>query len=131
MPLYHYKLGFPDWYERPSGKIRLVYGNHAKSEATLDKYCVTLVQLPNPLDLDTFWPVEIEAKAVSGDPCVVKTVYRGPLDQHRDLCLVIDHGNFVRTIWVNHKLDGHATLRRGKYETPRNVSRRVSVSSRD
>lgn len=109
MPLYHYTLGFPAWYKAPKGRIQLKYGNHAKEDSELHS-----IDLPNPLDLDTFFPVEIEVIADS----LRKTVYRGPLDEYRDLCLVVDSDHFVRTVWINLKVDKHATLRKGKYERP-------------
>lgn len=115
MALYHYKLGFPPWYQPATGKLPLRYGSHAKLEAVLEKYAVTIPQLPNPLDLSEFQPVEIETLGES----LVKTVYRGPLDEFRDLCLVVNADDgYVRTVWVNLKLDKHATLRLGRYEKP-------------
>lgn len=69
MPLYHYTLGFPSWYKAPTGKLDVKYSAHARNDGEL-----VAADLPNPLDLDTFFPVEIETFG----SLLKKTVYRGP-----------------------------------------------------
>ena len=46
---------------------------------------------------------------------VVKQVWRQPLDEQRDLVLVISSSGYVRTVWVNLRSDKHATLDSAKY----------------
>ena len=112
MDLYHIEIGFPAWFQRPTGKVRPQYGNHARFESQIDRY--GRIQLPVEIDLAKFQVIEIGVE----DGRLVKMLVRGQLDATRDICVVLTNTGFVKTVWVNLRTDKHRTLDRSKYLTP-------------
>lgn len=112
MALYHAEIGFPKGFKAPTGKATPKYGNHSRFEAQCDRY--GHIELPKTIDLGKMKVIEIEV--LNGK--VAKALFRGSLDETRDLCIVLQPDGFVRTCWVNLKTDTHRTLDRTKYAVP-------------
>jgi len=111
MALYHKDVFMPPGLKLPTGSMSLNYGGHARMESIADRY--GSIKLPNVIDFDNFEPIEVE---VNERGKVVKVLYRGSLDNRRDLCIVIiPSKRFVKTVWVNLKTDKHKTLDTSKY----------------
>lgn len=108
--LYHCTLGFPAKLRFPSGKVDLRYSKHAIAASLDDRY--GRFNLPHSLDLSQ---VEIiEAETVNG--ALNKVLVRMPLDEVRDLCVVImPRDGLVKTVWINERSDKHSTLDESKY----------------
>lgn len=110
--LYHADVHMPSHMKRPVFRGKLMYGEHAVEESKVDRYGA--VVLP-----EFFFGgnearcIEVEYDAVRRQ--VVKQVWRQPLDDHRDLVLVIGASGRVRTVWVNLRSDQHRTLDTSKY----------------
>lgn len=118
--LYHYQIGFPNGLERLRGIFTLSFSNHALRAAADDRY--GRIQLPRVLNTDTALLVEAEATPRGK---LVKAVYRVRYDDVNDLVLVVNRsergpGLFVRTVWLNRRVDAHKTLDRRKYAQPVN-----------
>jgi len=116
MLLYHAQIGFPPWFKAPTHTIKPRYGSHSFSEAQIDRY--GRIELPKVIDLSKYKVIEIGIEGTQ----VVKMLIRGQLDACRDICLVLS-GDFVKTVWVNMRLDSHRTLDRSKYSVPRKESK--------
>lgn len=120
--LYHNEIGFPTNFTPPQGKRQLKYSQHAKREAENDRY--GKIDLPSTMNFSDYSLIEIGMTTNEGRSKVDKMLYRGKLDDLRDLCVVvIPSGNshepwFVKTVWVNEASDSHRTLNHKKYETP-------------
>ncbi len=112
--LYHFDLYVPKSVRtqiRTTGKVVPTYSQHAIDESYKRK-----VVLPDLIDFTKCEPFEIETKR---DGTIIKVGYRTRY-QHApksDLIVIIHpSNNFVRTAWVNHKADQHATLNTSIYE---------------
>lgn len=112
--LYHFEVGFPKDFERPEQRVKVNYGPHARREAFQDRYGA--IKLPSFLTLRRFQVIEIGMVGES----VSKILFRGTLDDKRDLCIVlIPNGNKpwrAKTVWVNLRTDKHKTLNVSRYE---------------
>lgn len=110
MPLYHTDIFIPTDLKLPKGTIFLNYSRHAKRAAISDRY--GHIPLPDAINLSDYKVIEVE---VIEDE-VTKVLYRGQLDEERDLCIVlIPSSSFVKTVWVNLRSDTHRTLDTSKY----------------
>lgn len=111
--LYHAEVGLPERYRHPACRVVLQYSLHALREARRDRY--GMLDLPDYVNLANYETVEVEITRER----VSKIVVRGPMDDERDLVLVIipKAGKpwFVKTVWVNLKSDSHKTLDRSRY----------------
>lgn len=111
--LYHRDVYMPA-FDLPQGTLRLVYGAHARLQATNK----VITFLPTSIRTDCAKVIEVETDQ-TGQPR--KVVYRVPLTFEKDLCLavIVNEGNpfFVKTVWVNDSSDLHGTLDRSKYAT--------------
>jgi len=109
--LYHRDIFLPKWFVAPTEKVTITYGEHAKRESRADLHGE--IRLPKSITLARFEVIEI---GVIGDR-VSKILFRGRLDERRDLCIVLIPGEwFAKTCWVNLRFDRHATLNAAKYE---------------
>lgn len=114
---YHKLLGLPQgsaalW----AGVLDLRYGNHAQSEADVDRY--GRAELFSSAEFQASDVVEVEV--VQGQP--VKAVLRFPYSDDLDLVMVLQRPergvSFVRTVWFNRANDQHKSLDRSKYRKP-------------
>jgi len=112
MDLYHFEVGFPAWFRRPTAVVKPEYGSHSRVEAFTDRYGD--IRLPETINLAEFNVIEIGAEGTK----VLKMLVRGRLDQRRDICIVLTNTGFVKTVWVNLRTDLHRTLDRSKYRRP-------------
>jgi len=115
--LYHTEIGFPRNFQPPKGTHKLQYSRHAL-EATLDDRYGKIPVL-NQINVDKLQLVELGVQ----DRRVSKLVYRGRLDQERDMVVVVipkPNGQpwFVKTVWINLQSDAHKTLNRARYTDP-------------
>lgn len=112
MKLYHYQVFMPK-LNMPTGIIELDYSGHALRESKKDRYGhIKLPQIINT-DKNNVTPIEVETE---DDGTVNKVVYRLPLDNTRDLCVVVLVATGrVKTVWVNLKSDQHKTLDARRY----------------
>lgn len=115
--LYHTEIGFPRNFQPPTGTHKLQYSRHAL-EATLDDRYGQIPVL-NQINVDRLQLVELGVQ----DRKVSKLVYRGQLDQERDMVVVVipkpnNQPWFVKTVWINLKSDAHKTLNRSRYTDP-------------
>lgn len=113
--LYHFEVTLPEGFSAPQQRVRVNYGAHARKEAFQDRY--GKIQLPNFITLRRFQVIEV---GMIGDK-VSKILFRGRLDETRDLCIVLIPGVdnkpwFCKTCWINLRTDTHKTLDRSKYE---------------
>jgi hypothetical protein len=88
------------------------YSFHAKLAANNDKYGA--FTLPLSIHIEAHNVVEAD---ITQD-VLVKLVVRLPLDEHRNICLVLvpkHYGFFVKTVWINLVTDQRQTLQRHRY----------------
>lgn len=111
--LYHRDIGFPSNLQRPTGRLRLRYGGHAREAAQTDRYGI--IRLPECIDLDRAELIEAEA---NWGGIVSKAVVRVGYSAVYDLVLVVLPDGFVKTVWLNERHDVHATLKYGRYARP-------------
>jgi len=109
--LFHAEVFMPERFRRPIFEGRLRYGAHALSEATRDRYGD--IPLPEFFEACKAKLIEVEFDVDHNNVC--KQVWRQPLDDKRDIVLVMGRDGFVRTVWVNLRTDKHRTLDRAKY----------------
>lgn len=112
--LYHKDVFIPQAIRtqvRTTGRVAPTYSQHA-----IDQSYERQVVLPNVIDFTKCEPFEIETKK---DGTIIKVGYRTRY-QHApkaDLIVIIHpSNNYVRTAWVNHAADQHATLDTSIYE---------------
>lgn len=118
--IYHADLGLPKGFVPPTERIEINYGlhpdSHARAEAKADRYGE--IRLPKTLSLHRMKVIEVGMV----DGKISKILFRGRLDDRRDLCIVlIPNGNRpwrCKTVWVNTKWDKHKTLDRSRYAIP-------------
>ena len=111
MKLYHCDLGFPSGLYWPNGLYPLKFGVHAVQAADHDN----IYPLPAYVDTRKSTPIEIGIE----DGKIVKILYRIPLDNRKDLCIVVDTRRpvwYVITVWTNDRTDRHRTLNKSRYE---------------
>lgn len=113
--LYHFEIGLPEGFEKPEQRVSINYGRHARKEAFQDRY--GRITLPSSIALGSFRVIEVGMI----DGKVSKILFRGTLDETRDLCIVLIPGAddkpwFAKTCWINLKSDKHRTLDTTRYE---------------
>lgn len=113
--LYHTDVVLPAGFKAPQQRVRVSYGPHARKEAFEDRY--GQIQLPNFITLRRFRVIEV---GMIGNR-VSKILFRGRLDDTRDLCIVLIPGVDkqpwrCKTVWVNVRTDKHRTLDTTRYE---------------
>ena len=113
--LYHTEIGLPGGFVRPLERVKVSYGAHARKEALEDRYGI--IKLPSYITLRRFSVIEV---GMVGDR-VSKILFRGKLDETRDLCIVlipqVDNKPWkCKTVWVNKSSDKHRTLDHSRYE---------------
>lgn len=116
--LFHADLGFPSAFNPPTGTRALQYTQHAQNAALDDRYGD--IQLPSEINLDEMKLIEVGVT----DGQVSKFLYRGKLDNWRDICIVAiprPRGQkwIVKTVWINESNDRHRTLDPTKYLVPK------------
>jgi len=113
--LYHSEIFLPDWFTAPTRRVRVSYGSHAKREALIDRYGT--IALPAFVNLKRFRVIEVGV--INGR--VSKILFRGRLDDTRDLCIVLipkgDRPWRCKTVWTNVRSDLHRTLDASRYAT--------------
>jgi hypothetical protein len=111
--LYHSDIFLPGWFTAPTQRVKVDYGHHAKREALVDRYGE--IALPAFVNLKRFRVIEVGV--INGR--VSKILFRGKLDNERDLCIVLipnDNRPWrCKTVWVNLNTDKHKTLDRSRY----------------
>lgn len=115
--LYHREIGFPRNFTPPSGVYELEYSRHALDASLDDRY--GKMPVLQRLNVDRLQIVELGVQ----DGRVSKLVYRGHLDEDRDMVVVVipkPRGQkwFVKTVWINLRSDAHKTLDHRKYAKP-------------
>lgn len=121
---FHRDLGFPKGFTPPSGSRQLVYSRHAIQEGQSEKYANSANEIPQfpKINLDTMELIELKVNGRTKQ--VHKLLYRGELDEDRDICMVLKPvGNgkmVVVTQWINLSTDAHKTLRAEEYVDLRN-----------
>lgn len=108
--LYHRLLGFPRGIAMPCAGMPLRYSRHALNAADHDG----LKRLPTTLP-DGVWVVEIEVFNGTAVKWVVRMASELP---NEDLVLAVLPDGFVKTVWLNHRLDSHRTLDITRYAIP-------------
>jgi hypothetical protein len=115
--LYHMELGFPKNFNPPTGVHELEYSRHAVEATQDDRYGA--IPVLKKMNVDRLKMVELGVQ----DGRVSKIVYRGTLDEERDMCIVVipkpaGQKWFVKTVWINLRSDQHRTLDESKYARP-------------
>lgn len=124
--LYHKEIGMPSGAILPwmRSEFELVYSEHAKREASSDRY--GLIPMLDIVEFASHEVIEVEIS--QGKP--VKAVLRIPCPEVSgvDMILVLkapestDHSNMpsalVKTVWFNRSDDRHHTLNRRLYNRP-------------
>ena len=116
--LFHTELGFPSTFQPPTGSRELEYSHHAQKAALDDRY--GHIDLPPRINLDKMKLIEVGVE----NGRVSKFLYRGELDDDRDICIVAipkPKGQkwFVKTVWINESNDKHRSLDASKYLKPK------------
>lgn len=109
--LYHHDVYMPKGYELPIFEGRLRYGPHARNAAATDRYGV--IELPTWFSAAGSQLIEVEYDEEL--QLVIKQVWRQPLDDTRDIVLVMGRGGFVKTVWANLRTDVHRSLKKSRY----------------
>ena len=109
--LFHAEVFMPEVARRPVYEGPLHYRQHAQDEARKDRYG----RIALPCEFRAAGARLVEAEVVAETERVVKQVWRQPLDELRDLVLVLNPDGFVRTVWVNLRADTHRSLDKTKY----------------
>lgn len=109
--LFHVEVAMPDRLKKPIFEGRLRYGTHSRMEALSDRYGSIVL----PVEFSAAKAKLIEAEVDSDTNQCIKQVWRQPLDEDRDIVLVITNTGFVKTVWVNLHSDKHHTLNRARY----------------
>lgn len=108
---YHKDIGFPAGVAMPVPGAKLIFTDHARDEARVER----IKNLPRfvPKDYDV-----VEVSVVAGMP--VKWVVRFPWPEREgyDIVMVLNPTYSVSTVWMNSHHDTHATLRRHLYARP-------------
>lgn len=116
---FHKDIGFPAGWQPPSGVRDVTYSRHAREEADADRY--GSIQQLSRVNLDQMELIELKINARTKQ--VYRFLYRGKLDEDRDVCLVlqpIGKGKWmVVTNWINERNDAHRSLRREEYVVPK------------
>lgn len=111
--LFHSDLGLPKGFVPPTARVEINYGSHSRAEAMADRYGE--IRLPKTLSLSRMKVIEVGVE----DGRVSKILFRGRLDETRDLCIVlIPNGNKpwrCKTVWINLNTDQHKTLDKSRY----------------
>jgi len=108
---FHADVCMPESMRVPIHTGRLRYGHHAREESQKDRF--GSFKLPEQINFDEARLIEAEYDS-DAEACV-KQVWRQPLDDRRDIVLVVKPGGFVKTVWINLRTDSHNTLRRENY----------------
>lgn len=115
MPLYHAEVFMPQ-LSFPYGTFQLVYGHHAQRAMQNDRY--GRINAPQIIDTRKAKIIEVET---DNNQKIQKIVYRTPLTARYDIVIVTipQKGGtmFVKTVWINERLDLHKTLDASKYAT--------------
>src|SRR5450830_1058936 len=111
--LFHSDVFMPASAKKPIHEGPLHYRDHALRATRDDRYGE--ITLPVEFHSANAKLIEAEVLLEHDGSTVVKQVWRQPLDQHRDLILVIQKGGKVKTVWVNLRSDKHRTLDKSKY----------------
>jgi len=109
--LFHSDVFMPARYKQPIFEGELKYGSHAKGAGKSDRY--GSIELPRVFDATKAQLIEVEYD--ESEDKIVKQVWRQPLDEARDVILVINPDGFVRTVWINMRKDKHRTLNAARY----------------
>lgn len=109
--LYHFEVYLPEQCKVPAYEGKLKYSLHARKEAASDRYGT--IDLPDVFKAANAQLIEVEFDIRRNR--IIKQVWRQPLDESRDLVLVIQPDGFVRTVWVNLRSDVHRTLNPSRY----------------
>lgn len=116
---FHKDIGFPPSYRPPSGVREVTYSRHAQTEAEADRYGA--IPKMTHVNLDQMELIELKVNAKTKQ--VYRFLYRGKLDEDRDVCVVLQPlGNnkmMVVTNWINERNDAHRSLRREEYAIPK------------
>lgn len=113
--LYHTEIVLPEGFQKPVGRVRVSYGKHARKEAFQDRY--GRIKLPSFINFRNFRVIEVGMM----EDKVSKILFRGALDETRDLCIVLMPTNmegvwFAKTCWINLRTDTHKSLDTSRYE---------------
>lgn len=111
MDLYHSEIRLPDGFVAPTARVALEWTRHADRARLNDRYG----EIPR-FKTATLGRLSVVEVGVEGGR-VVKILFRGRLDNERDVCMVLIPGKVwrVKTVWVNLRTDQHGTLDRSKY----------------
>lgn len=112
--MFHKDFFVPDFAAVPLHEGPVRYSVHAKNVAHQGGV-YTQIPLPEVFVAENATLIEVELNPVTG--AVEKQVWRQPLNDEYDLCFPMLPDGFIKTVWLNHKKDMHATLNRNKFVT--------------
>jgi hypothetical protein len=111
MDLYHADIVLPAGFVAPTARVELAWTAHADSARKDDRYG----EIPR-FKTATLGRLQVIEVGMSGKR-IDKILFRGRLDDTRDVCMVLIPGKrwTVKTVWQNLRTDTHHTLDRSKY----------------
>lgn len=112
MDLYHADIRLPDGFVAPTARVRLRWTRHADVARSNDRYG----EIPR-FQTATLGRLKVIEVGVENNK-VVKILFRGRLDDTRDVCMVLMPVRdfwLVKTVWCNVSDDGHQTLDTSRY----------------
>lgn len=111
MELFHADIRLPEGFVAPTARVPLRWTRHADEARKNDRYG----DIPRFKTATLRRLSVVEVGVENGK--VVKILFRGRLDDTRDVCMVLIPGRewTVKTVWVNERNDAHKTLDRSRY----------------
>jgi hypothetical protein len=117
--LFHKDVGIPlALTAGPSPSLRLRFSHHSHVQAS--RKDITLPEvMPGKYEL-----IEVEASKGRAIKWVIRT--SNPVRPIWDVVMVILLDGFVKTVWLNHRLDRHATLNKTPFTLPKDFDEHVA-----
>lgn len=114
MNLYHADIVLPKGFVSPTARVALKWTHHADQARSNDRYG----DIPR-FKSATLGRLRVVEVGMEGGK-VVKILFRGRLDDTRDVCMVLIPAAAaqpwtVKTVWVNEANDAHKSLDKSKY----------------
>lgn len=120
--VFHKDVFIPEGIRRPF-KGRLMYSRHA-IDACVSRGCNrTPLTLPEAVDV-----IEVEAVVTNGRVVVTKHLVRFAYDKGRDLVMPVLTSGLVTTLWFNHRMDLHSSLKTERYVSKKQLERMLNTT---
>ncbi len=86
-----------------------IYGHHSKNSAKNDRYGAITLPSKITFEIENIFEIEVEKNEI------IKFGIRLPYTADLDLIFIAKPNYFVKTVWLNEKVDSHKSLRAENY----------------